>query len=193
MTTTVPGPELVYQPDPHLWIVGPTEERPAEEWVPGATQAIVQDFGIVDDETRQYVERVLATFAAATPTELTERLLRWRNIADDPFVLYLGMVDRAEWTADDLTAYLHSDREGLVEPAVVTDVTAPDGVTVRRSIGYSSHPEGVVAGVRYVIDSGSPHVVALMHTATRVPGLLIEALPDLDDLARTVRAADTSR
>jgi hypothetical protein len=190
--TAPAGPELRYDPDPHRWIVGPTENRFGDAWVSGATEALVQDFGVVDDESRQYVKRVLETFAAAEVSDLTDRLLRWRDVADDPFVIFVGMVDRAEWTADDLAAYLHSEEEGLVEPAVVTEVESTADLAISRSIGYSSHPEGVVAGVRYVIDSGADQVVALMHTATRVPGLLIEALPDLDDLARTVRALDPS-
>lgn len=181
-------PELRYEPDPAVWLVGPDDDRPVDVWVPGATEALVRDFEITDDETRRFVERVLERFAAAPASDLTERLLRWRDVGEDPFVMFLGMVDREEWSADALEAYLHSDEEGLVEPALVSDVDAPEGITVRRSIGYSSHDDGIVAGVRYVVDAGDREVVALMHTATRVPGRLIEALDDFDDLARTVRA-----
>lgn len=184
------GPELRYEPDPRAWLVGPTGERFGEAWVDGALATLVRDFEVADDQTRAYVRRVLERVAVDESSQLTERLLRWRAVGEAPFVVFLGMVDRDEWSDDDLEAYLQSEGEGLVEPAVVTDVEAPDGLSVRRSIGYSSHPEGVVAGVRYVVDVGAASAVGVLHTATRVPGQLIEALDDLDDLARTVRVLD---
>jgi len=178
--------ELRYDPDPAVWLVGPDENRPPEVWVPGAVEAVVSDFSVTEKETEQYVERVLETFARSAGPPLTERLLRWRNINDDPFVTFLGMIEREHWSDDDLDAYLRSEEEAPVEPPVVEDVEAPGGRSIRRGIAYTSHPDGVVVGVRYVIENGVPDLLAVMQTATRRPGQLIEALDDFDDLARTV-------
>lgn len=184
------GPELLYDPDPGLWLVGPNEARPADVWIKGAIEALVGDFEVKDKESRLYVSRVLERFAIDESSPLTERLLRWRNLLDDPFPVFLGMIEREHWHADQLEGYLRADDESLVEPAMIDSIDSPKGVTIRRSIAYSTYPDGVIAGVRYVIDTGARTVLAVMNTATAVPGQLIEALDDLDDLARTVFVRD---
>lgn len=180
------GPELVYDPDPSVWLVGPTEQRPLEQWVPGAVDVLASDFEISDPELRRYVNRVLERFASDESSPLTDRLMRWRSLGDTPFVLFLGMIDRAEWSDAQIEGFLTAEGEALVEPAIVTDVESTIGTIIRRSIAYITYPEGLVAGVRYVIQGRATEAAVVMHSSTRIPGNLIEALGDVDVLAGTV-------
>lgn len=186
MAVGAPDFELAYAPDAAVWLVGPDETRPADVWLPGATDALVTDFGVEDEEGREYVAAVLLRFVVDDSSPLSDRLLRWRHLGDDPFPIHVGVVERAHWTADDLQAFVAFAGEDLVEPALVSDVDA-GAAPVRRGIGYSQADSGLVCGVRYLVDSGDPDLVAVMMTATSRPGQLIEALSDFDDLARTVQ------
>lgn len=186
--------ELVYDPDPAIWLVGPTENRPAEQWLPGAVAALVGDWQLTRHDEQRFVQAVLARFAADTPSPLSERLLRWPTIGEDPFPVFLGMVEREHWPEEELDAFLRGVGEGVVEPPLVTEVEAPEDVRIRRALVYSTDGSpAVVAAVRYVVDSGAASVLAMMHASTVEPGRLVEALDDLDDLARTVRASDRPR
>lgn len=184
MTTT--EPELVYDPDPHLWLVGPTDSRPVDDWIPGAVDAVIEDFCATETAEVEVIVRVLQKFAHDQSSLLTERLLRWRNLHDDPFPVQMGMIERAQWPDYELEAFLASTDEPVVEPAIVQDVECKEGMRIRRGIAYSSDDGVLVAAARYVIESPSKTMLAVLHTATDVPGQLIEALDDLDNLARTV-------
>ncbi|MET0931143.1 MAG: hypothetical protein ABWX74_16605 [Aeromicrobium sp.] len=186
MTVDDGGFELLYTLDPAVWLAGPDETRPVDVWLPGATAALVSDFGVTDEQGRQYVETVLRRFAIDDSSPLTDRLLRWRHLDDDPFPLFVGVIERADWPAEDLAAFVGFETETVVEPPVVTDL---DDVTasVRRGVGYSQGEGSLVCGVRYVVDDGDPDLVTVMMTATSRPGQLIEALTDFDELARSVR------
>lgn len=179
--------ELRYEPAPGAWLVGPTDDRPVDLWLPGARDALAEDFGVTGHaESRQFIEAVLRRFAVDDSVELTERLLRWRSIEEDPMPVFLGAVQRNEWSAGDIETFLAFEGEELVEPASIDQIDQAAS-TVRRSVGYGQGEDSQVVGLRYVADSQDSDLVAVMLTATSRPGQLIEALEDIDDLARTVQ------
>ncbi|TNC33107.1 hypothetical protein [Mumia zhuanghuii] len=179
---------LAYDPDPTVWLVGPTENRPPEQWLPGAVAALVGDWQLTGSEEQRFVEAVLTRFAADSPSPLTERLLRWPTIHEDPFPAFLGMVDRAHWPEEELDAFLRAEGEPVVEPPLISEIEAPEGVRIRRALVYSTDGSpAVIAAVRYVVETGDSYPIAMLHASTPQPGRLVEALPDLDDLALTVR------
>ncbi len=181
--------------DPSTWLVGPTEDRPFRRWLPAAVQVLCEDFDVEtgDAEGRDYVTQVLESFGRDDDHPLTERMLRWRALDDRPFPVWFGMVAREGWSEDDVEAYLHAADLAVVERALVDDVDdVPDGRRVRRSLSYSLDDDALVVSLRYVVESPtSPRVLALLHTASEHPNHVIEALPDVDALVRTLHAEGT--
>lgn len=182
-----PPLELVYEPDPAVWLVGPTPpHRPYEEWLTGAVEVMVTGFEASSDEARSYIHRVLERFGTDDSLQLSERMLRWRTITEIPLPFWFGMVPRDEVPPEDVEFFLSADNEPLVEPAMVDDVEARAGVSLRRGLAYSSAADGITVSVRYVLDDGHPDVVVLGYAAADVPGRLITAFDDLEGLLRGV-------
>lgn len=184
--TSVSTPELVYDPDPAVWLVGPTDERPPGVWLPGAVDVMCRDFEIDDEDGTAFVTRVLEAFSGEGDPVLSERLLRWRHPMDDPFPVELGMVARHDWSDDELDQYVGCVDLPVVEPTMVETVEGGRGPRIRRGLAYSLQDDILVVSVRYVIEASSASLVALLHTASDVPAQIVEALDDLDDLARVV-------
>lgn len=177
--------------DPAVWLIGPTEDRPYLTWLPAAVEVLCEDFGVTDDEGREYVTAILEVFGRDDDSPLTERMLRWRGIEDQPFPVRFGMVSKDGWSDAEVQEYLSAADLEVVEAAIVEQVDdVPGGRRARRSLSYSLEDGELVVSVRYVVESPkSPTLLALMHAAALHPNLVVEALPDLDDLCRTLHAA----
>jgi hypothetical protein len=180
------NPRLDFEPDPAVWLVGPTEDRSGDDWMDPAVDVTARRLGIDDEKGRAYVASALATCIRDVPGALPYRLIRWRSRDDIPLPVFLGMVYRDEFAAAG-SAFLEYADQPVVEKPIVETLTAPEGRNVRRCLGYTSGEDsGLAVGLRYVVDSGSPELVALMQAASDVPAALLEALSDIDDLATTV-------
>jgi len=179
--------ELCYDPDPAVWLVGPTPpHRPYEEWLPGAVEVTSEGFEAKSEEARSYIRAVLERFGTDESMQLSEKMLRWRTITEVPLPFWFGMVPRDEVPPEDVEFFLAAENEPLVEPAMVDDVEARAGASLRRGLAYSTHPDGITVSVRYVLDDGHPDVVVLGYTAADAPGRLIAAFDDMEELLRTV-------
>ena len=179
--------ELCYDPDPAVWLVGPTPpHRPYEEWLPGAVEVTSEGFEAKSEEARSYILAVLERFGTDESMQLSEKMLRWRTITEVPLPFWFGMVPRDEVPPEDVEFFLAAENEPLVEPAMVDDVEARAGASLRRGLAYSTHPDGITVSVRYVLDDGHPDVMVLGYTAADAPGRLIAAFDDMEELLRTV-------
>jgi hypothetical protein len=166
-----------------------------EQWIPAATTAQVEFFGLGDDQqqARRHVEDVLASTARLHPSPLPYFLLRWRELTEVPLALFLGLVDPA--SEDDLAGrWLGAADATTIEPPVIDDLDGAPGTTLRASLVYSmDEAEGVVVSVRYVVDAGNPRGIVLAHAASDAPVEILAARADIETLLRTVTIADTPR
>jgi hypothetical protein len=173
-----------------VWLVGPTPARPAEAWVPAATEAKIANFGLAERETdaRALVQDVLGLTARRHPSPLPCFVLRWRELHATPLTLFFGLVERDDRLACD---WVTSADALTVEPPVVDDLTAPEGVALRRSFAYGvDESGGSVVSVRYVVDTGHAEGFVLAHAASDSPAEILAARDDIEDFLRTVRVSD---
>jgi hypothetical protein len=187
------GPFLDFDPDPAVWLVGPTPERPVEQWIPAATEAQIDFFGLADhqDRERGHVGDILASTARLHPSPLPLFVLRWRELSEVPLALFFGLVD-ATGEPELAEQWLNAADAATVEPPVVDELDAPDGMSLRRSLVYSLDEAGaVVVGVRYVVSTGNPDGIVLAHAASDAPAEILSAREDIEALLRTVRITDT--
>lgn len=166
-----------------------------EEWIPAATAAQVEFFGLGEDQEqeRRHVGDILASTARLHPSALPYFLLRWRELAEVPLPLFLGLVDPAaeEGLAD---SWLSAADATTVEPPVIDVLDAPEGTSLRSGLVYSLDEGGsVVVGVRYVVDTGHPGGIVLAHAASDAPVEILAAREDIEALLRTVVVSDTPR
>lgn len=183
-------PYLDLDPDPELWLIGPTPERPVERWLPAATDAIASGFGIgaARVSEREHIRDVLGLTARRHPSPLPLFVIRWRELHEVPLVLFLGLVEREEGLEH---LWLSAEDSPTVEPPVRERVGSAEGTTLDRALSYSHDGEGgLTVGVRYVLDPGHPHALVLAHTASDSPGDILAATGDVEDLLRTVRISD---
>lgn len=186
------GPFLDFDPDPEVWLVGPTETRPVDEWIPAATELMVGAFGLTEEQqnARELVGEILASTARAHPSELAYYVLRWSHPAEVPLPLFIGMVPRDEVEDLDLR-WLAGEGSLTVEQPVVDELVAPPGTTVRRSLPYSlAEDRTLVVGARYVVDTGHPEVLVFAHTASGDPSDVLKAQDDIEKFLATVTVAD---
>ncbi|GAB2748495.1 hypothetical protein [Nocardioides pakistanensis] len=190
MSSAELDPYLDLDPDPALWLIGPTPERPVEQWLPAATDAVVSDFGRGAEQAREreHVRDVLGLTARRHPSPLPLFVLRWRELREVPMALFLGLVEREPGLTD---LWLDAEDGESVEPPVREPVPTGAGTTIERSLSYTHDGEtGLTIGLRYVVDTGHPVAVVLAHTASDSPGDILAAASDVEDLLRTVRVLD---
>jgi len=188
-------PFLDVDPDPAVWLVGPTEARPLEAWLPAAVEVTLDSFAVAADHRPRVapvVERILgdlATFESPLPYVL----IRWRELHDLPLPLFLGLLDRAEADTD-LDGWFGAADLPVVEEPLQEDLVAPAGMRIRRSLPYSADDAGRLAvGARYVVDTGHPDAVVLAHTASFSPTEVLKAQDDIVALLATVTVSDQTR
>jgi len=186
------GPFLDLDPDPALWLVGPTPDRPTELWLDPAVDAVLADFGLQDSvpQVRELVEAILLTTATASGSPLPSFCLRWASFGEQPLPFFFGMFERDGETA---SAHPWLDEARAVEAPVVDEVEGFGGAQCFRSFVYSTSGEtgDLAVGVRYVLDTGHPGALVLGQAASDVPGDVLSATDDLEALLRTFRVTDT--
>lgn len=178
-------------PDPDVWFIGPDERRGFDEWLPQAVELLRKSFGVKrrQRDVVEFLTLMLARLGRPSESPLPYRLIRWLRLEDVPFVASFGVVPReiAEDGMDDFLAVTDGDP---VEAPVIEEVSAPTGTSIRRSITYGRdeiQPESLLIEVRYVVDTGLPDAVAMVHAGAVSPGELMGVLRDLDDFARVIR------
>ena len=185
-------PFLDFDPDPSAWLVGPTEARPLEAWLPAAVEVTLDSFAVAPDQRPRVAPVVelilgdLARFESPFPYVV----IRWRDLHDLPLPLFLGMLDRTDANAH-LAGWLGAADLPVVEEPLQEDLVAPDGVRIRRSLPYSADESGqVVVGARFVVDTSHPDAVVLAHTASFSPTEVLKAQDDIVALLATVTVSD---
>lgn len=200
MTTTQTGPFLDFAPDPQLWLVGPTPDRPPAGWIADALEVMVDFFEIAEDDTPRlrYLLDMLGVIGRTNPSTLPYRVLLWENLEDVPAVLYLGQVDRGVpedlvgehegGAADEITElWLEATDVVTVEKPLREVLEAPAPMRLERSLVYGHGEEvPVTVGVRYVVDVGDEGCVVLAQSAGVVPADVLSHLAEFEDLLRTV-------
>jgi hypothetical protein len=188
--TAVVGPFLDFDPEAGEWLIGPTDERPLDQWLPGAVEAVIKDLGLAGRERpREIVRTVLNDTAARHPSPLAYFVTRWTDPAELPLTLFFGMVERS---ADDLDEIWLLDADRSVEKPIVERVEAAEGVQIRRSAVYSADDASdLVVGLRYVVDSGHPQAVVLAHTAGYSAAEMLAAREPIEAFLRTMRVLDS--
>ncbi|MCL3819509.1 hypothetical protein [Aeromicrobium wangtongii] len=173
------APTLRWDPDPEVWFVGPTDERPYRTWHPEAVKLVKRLFEVSDDQKDivQYITAILERIGADTdPDWLPYRLIGWPVLEQIPFVVSYGLVQKHP----DLEDYLVARGQGVVEAPIVVETTREDGGTARRAVAYYEDARGLMINVRVLVDFGDDDVVALVDSATRDPKVLAAFLDDVD-------------
>ena len=185
MVTT---PRLDVSPDPDVWFIGPSDERDFEAWLPRAVELLKTTFGVKrkELEVENYLTQMLARIGRPDDSPLPYRLIRWLDLHEMPFVASFGLAMRAE-VEDHLDEFLFVGDSNTVEKPIVEDVACPEGTNIRRAVSYSQDETALLVEVRYVIDTGDPEMMTIVHAANRGPGEIMGALTDLDVFARAVR------
>ena len=201
MTMVQTGPFLDFEPDPNVWFVGPTPERPVEAWLPAATELIAQVFEIPEGDTgrREFVAGMLGLIARSEASVLPYYVIAWEAIEDVPTILFLGQVDRGEEVvlgteplpgepSDVASLWLAAADSILVEPTVVEVVEASGGTVIHRALVYAHNTESnaVNVSVRYVVDTGDPQSVVLAQSMGLSAKDVLPRLDTFEDLLRTV-------
>lgn len=188
MTATVPRLDLDLDGLP--WLIGPTEHRPAEQWVAEAHPVLLRLLQLEDGEEAArlstYVRRVLERVSDTSGAALPYRLLRWEDVAARPLVASFGLSEPGD--EDAYADFLGAYEMRPVEPAVVEDLgTAGGGARIRRALSYSQPDEHLFVELRYLIEPADTDVVVLLTAGSRDPADLVAVQDELDELATRMR------
>jgi hypothetical protein len=209
VTTDQDRPEVDITADPATWLRGPSPESSDEdrrEWMLGAQHAVASDFDLENSkggaDYREYVSQLLKVFVAwKTPANAT--FLRLRHQGDTPVPVALELYSRSDIEdieADprvDATAVGDSPGERLRASMLSDPVDVPTvGEISRETVGTSGWErlvywiedpdDGVTGRVRYVRHFETSGAVAVLRFGGLNPALTIEALDDVDTLARGI-------
>jgi len=169
------------------WILGPTDSRPPEQWLPEVVELLLETFQPPAEEREgwiDYLARMMARIAQVDDDMLHYRVFRWEDPEVAPVVASFGLAERP--ADDELDELLTVTDLRLVEPPVVEEVGGPE---VRRALSYST-PEGggpVYVELKYVVDRGHPDVLAMIQAGLRDPRDLATVIPQLDEMATSMR------
>ena len=186
--------EFTAEPDPRLWLIGPTEDRPPQQWLPAATEALVTDwgFGRRDAAAREMVGRMLAAVLEHSEHGLPYVWLRWPELDIAPVGLWFGIVARE--SPEEVEAFLTgADGDSVEQPVVETLDDFPD-VTLRRGQMYrNAGSDELIGTVRYVLDQGHPEGLVVAVAATWELGLFPTLVEDCDAVLRGARMVPRRR
>lgn len=171
------------------WVIGPTEDRPLDDWLPGAVELMMRQFDPPRrkrDRMREYVTAMLARVGRPDDGMLPYLLFRWPDPARPPDVAFFGLVGRDD---DAATDFLAARETSPVEAPVVEQVPCPPGVAVRRAVSYAQPDTALFVQVRYVVDNDHPEAVVYVQSGGRNPGPVIGYLDDLDAVVQRMGVA----
>lgn len=175
------------------WVIGPTEDRPLDDWLPGAVELMMRQFAPPRrkrERVREYVTAMLTRVGRPGDDMLPYLIFRWPDPARPPDVAFFGLVGRDEEAADD---FLAARETSPVETPLVEQVPAPPGVSVRRAVSYGRPDSALFVQVRYVVDSSHPDAVVYAQSGSRTPGAVIDHLDDLDAVVGRMSVAGAVR
>lgn len=162
------------------WVVGPTEARPFDVWLPEAVALMMRQFAPPRrkrKQVREYVTAMLTRVGRPDDDMLPYLLFRWPDPARPPDVAFFGLVGRDDEAARD---FLAAAETSPVEAPVVEQVLAQAGVSVRRAVSYGRPDTALFVQVRYVVDDAHPEAVVYVQSGGRGPGTVLDHLADLD-------------
>jgi hypothetical protein len=187
VTVAGSGPvELDFDLDGLALVIGPTDERPLDQWLPQAVDLMKTTFRVKrrQRQVANYLTQMLARIGQPDSV-LPYRVFRWLALEDVPFVASFGLVERD--IPEEEYAFLQALDSEPVEAPTVEQLAASEGCSVRRTISYSQPDDTLLVEVRYVVDTGHPKVLARISGGGRAPGDLVAALDDLDAFALSMR------
>lgn len=214
MTASDDRPEVAITADPATWLRGPSPEESESErrdWMLGAQHAVATDFDLENSpggaDYREYVSQVLKVFAAwTTPADVT--FLRLRHQGDTPIPVALELYSPSDLQAIAADASLVAGAEGSpAEQLVASQLADPDDVPTvgelsrepvpdsawQRLVYWIEDPDdGVTGRVRLVRHFERSGVVAVLRFGGLDPARTLEALDDVDALARGIAVGGES-
>ena len=184
--------ELVGDPDPSVWLVGPTEAYPFEAWLPEATEALARDFGFKrrDKKSRQTLSRMLEVLHRYAAPGLPHLFIHWTELRATPMALWVGLVGRD--TPESLDGFLSGAEEDNLDGAVL-ETLEDDAERVLRRGRFHRHDEtgAINHFVRYALDQRVADAVVLARSATGDLAAAERFVLDCDELLRSMRIVST--
>lgn len=186
---TLPVLDLDFAPS--IWLVGPSDTHPFEEWIGPAVDRTLARFELPTGpgQARDVVTEILTRIGTYEDL-LSYFVLHWPTPLEPPLPLYLGLHERVDQETIDV--WLGGADLSTVERPIVDRVPVDrEGVTLLRSLPYSNGEDGsVVIGARYAVDVGHDDLVVLARTASFSPKAVIAVQAAVVELLSTVRVVD---
>ena len=136
------------------------------------------------------MEAVLGSTARQHPSPLPLFVLRSPAVIETPLAVFLGLMER---DPADLAARWVNQRGPRARRG--TRGRVPRGrrrPSLHRSLAYGVDANnGVVVSVRYAVDAGRPDALVLAHAVSDVPGDILAATDDIEEMLRTVTVTDS--
>lgn len=215
MTTSESLPEVIFTADPAIWLRGPSPDETEQErrdWVLGAQHAVATDFDLETSpggaDYRQYVSEVLTVFASwRTPADVTFLRLRHQGDTPVPVSVELYSPSDLQGIVDDPALELPTAGGSPAERLVAALLADPDDVPTvgeisrepvedsrwQRLVYWVEDPEdGVTGRVRLVRHFERSGVVVVLRLGGLDPARTLEALDDVDGLARGIAVGGES-
>ena len=177
---------LVYDLDDTVWYALPGDESQIEEWLEAFIPVAVEEFGVVEDDDRLRIDQVLSNLARTCTAGTGDGLIHWPDLEQEPLIARVAAFEREGPTTDELDRWVRALDDDPVEPAIVDELVGAEGSRVVRGVAYSQGVASLVVSVRYAIDAGDAGAIGVLYAASGVPGALLGAVEDFDDLARSV-------
>lgn len=176
---------------PSVWLVGPNDSHPFDQWIGPAVDRTLARFELPTGpgQARDIVTEILTRIGTYEDL-LAYFVLHWPSPLEPPLPLYLGLHERVDHETVD--AWLGGADLSTVERPMVDSVPVDrEGVTLLRSLPYSNGEDGaVVIGARYVVDIGHDDMIVLARTASFAPKAVIAVQGAVVDLLSSVRVVD---
>lgn len=177
---------------PSVWLVGPNDSHPFDEWIGPAIDRTLARFELPagPGQARDIVTEILTRIGRHEDL-LAYFILHWPSPLEQPLPVYLGLHERVD--DDTVQAWLGGSDLSTVEKPLVDDVPVTDreGVTLLRSLPYSNGADGsVVIGARYVVDVGHDDMIVLARIASFSPKAVIAVQGAVIELLSSVRVVD---
>lgn len=177
---------LAYDLDDTVWYALPEDETQIEPWLEAFIPVAIEEFGVVEDDDRLRVEEALTVLARTGTTGTGDGLIHWPELEQEPLIARVAAFERDGPTTDELDRWVRAIDDDPVEPAIIDELVGADGSRIVRGLAYSQGETSLVVTLRYAIDAGDAEAIGVVYAASDVPGALLGAIEDFDDLAQSV-------